>query len=48
VVGAFEGARYQEKGYYRPQQRCLMISGQRFCAVCRRAVDRVIDQSSAR
>ena len=43
AVGAFEGALYQEKGYYRPQQRCLMINGQHFCAVCRRAVDRVLD-----
>jgi hypothetical protein len=43
AVGAFAGALYQEKGYYRPQQRCLMINGTRFCAVCRRALDRVLD-----
>jgi hypothetical protein len=43
AVGAFEGAAYQEKGYYRPQQRCLMINGPRFCAVCRRAIDRVLN-----
>ena len=43
AVGAFEGALYVEKGYYRPQQRCLMINGRQFCAVCRRAIDRIID-----
>jgi len=43
AVGAFEGALYREKGYYRPQQRCLMINGERFCAVCRRAIERVVD-----
>jgi hypothetical protein len=48
AVGAFEGALYQEKGYYRPQQRCLMINGQRFCAVCRRAIERVIDLHTMR
>jgi hypothetical protein len=42
-VGAFEGALYQEKGYYRPQQRCIMISGREFCAVCRQAIGRIID-----
>jgi hypothetical protein len=48
AAGAFEGALYREKGYYRPQQRCLMINGQRFCAVCRRAVDRVLDLYAVR
>jgi len=43
AVGAFEGALYQEKGYYRSQQRCLMINGQRFCVVCQRAISRVLD-----
>jgi hypothetical protein len=42
-VGAFEGALYEEKGYYRPEQRCLMISGSRFCLVCQSAIARVID-----
>jgi hypothetical protein len=42
-VGAFEGALYQEKGYYRPQQQCIMISGREFCAVCREAIGRIID-----
>lgn len=42
-VGAFEGALYEEKGYYRPEQRCLMISGSQFCLVCQAAISRVID-----
>ncbi len=44
-VGAFEGAAYEAKGTYRPQADCIMftrnITG--FCAVCRRAIERVID-----
>jgi hypothetical protein len=43
AVGAFEGAMYEEKGYYRPEQRCLMISGQAFCRVCQAAIYRIID-----
>jgi hypothetical protein len=43
-VGAFEGAVYEARGYYRPQLDCIMFSRTtRFCAVCRRAVERVID-----
>ncbi|HWR36229.1 MAG TPA: M64 family metallopeptidase [Clostridia bacterium] len=42
-VGAFEGARYEPKGYYRPQQRCIMISGPTFCAVCQHAIEEIID-----
>src|SRR5437764_3026546 len=42
-AGAFEGAMYQTKGYYRPQQQCIMISGDSFCAVCRHAIDEIID-----
>ncbi len=44
-VGAFEGAMYQDKGYYRPQTDCIMFTRTEagFCAVCRRAIDRVID-----
>jgi len=42
-VGAFEGADYQAKGYYRPQMNCIMFTRhQSFCAVCRRAIERVI------
>lgn len=42
-VGAFEGALYETKGYYRPQQKCIMISGDQFCAVCRKAIEDIID-----
>lgn len=42
-VGAFEGAMYQTKGYYRPQQQCIMISGENFCAVCRHAIEEIMD-----
>jgi hypothetical protein len=44
AVGAFEGALYEAKGYYRPQADCIMFTrSQAFCAVCRRAIERVID-----
>ncbi len=47
-VGAFEGANYEAKGYYRPQIDCIMFSRtDYFCAVCRRAIARVIDLYSA-
>lgn len=43
-VGAFEGAMYESKGYYRPEVDCIMFSRtNHFCAVCRRAIERVID-----
>jgi hypothetical protein len=44
-VGAFEGAMYQPTGYYRPQVDCIMFSRDdvAFCAVCRRAIARIID-----
>ncbi len=43
-VGAFEGAMYESKGYYRPEVDCIMFSRTNyFCAVCRRAIARVID-----
>ncbi len=42
-VGAFEGANYQAKGYYRPEMDCIMFTRHMtFCAVCRRAIERVI------
>jgi hypothetical protein len=42
-VGAFEGANYEPKGYYRPQENCIMFTRyDKFCAVCRRAIDRII------
>jgi hypothetical protein len=43
-VGAFEGANYEAKGYYRPEIDCIMFSRtNHFCAVCRRAIQRIID-----
>jgi len=43
-VGAFEGALYHAKGYYRPQSDCIMFTRDQvpFCAVCRRTLERVI------
>ncbi|PWU03484.1 MAG: peptidase M64 [Terriglobia bacterium] len=43
-VGAFEGALYEAKGYYRPQQDCIMFTRDEagFCAACRRAIERMI------
>jgi hypothetical protein len=42
-VGAFEGANYEAKGYYRPEIDCIMFTRHKtFCAVCRRAIERVI------
>lgn len=44
-VGAFEGANYEARGYYRPEPDCIMFTRNPvgFCAVCRRAIARVID-----
>jgi hypothetical protein len=48
-VGAFEGAMYEAKGYYRPEIDCIMFTrSPSFCAVCRRAIERVIDLYSRR
>jgi hypothetical protein len=45
AVGAFEGAMYEAHGYYRPQADCIMFTRDEggFCAVCRRAIERIID-----
>jgi len=45
AVGAFEGASYEARGLYRPQADCIMFTRDRvgFCAVCRRAIGRIID-----
>jgi len=44
-VGAFEGASYQPQGLYRPEADCIMFTRDEvgFCAVCARAIDRIID-----
>jgi hypothetical protein len=46
AVGAFEGALYEAKGYYRPRADCIMFTRNEvgFCPVCRRAIEQVIDQ----
>jgi hypothetical protein len=42
-VGAFEGSIYEARGYYRPEVDCIMFTRtNHFCAVCRRAIERVI------
>jgi hypothetical protein len=42
-VGAFEGANYEAKGYYRPQVDCIMFSRtDYFCKVCQRGIEDVI------
>jgi len=42
-VGAFEGANYESRGYYRPEVDCIMFTRHMsFCAVCRRAIERII------
>ncbi len=45
-VGAFEGAMYEATGYFRAQEDCLMFTRDEvgFCAACRAAIERVIDQ----
>jgi len=43
-VGAFEGAGYLAKGLYRPQIDCIMYTRHmKFCQVCRRGLEEVID-----
>ena len=44
-VGAFEGANYEARGYYRPQTDCIMFTRDQvpFCLVCRRAIEVVVD-----
>lgn len=42
-VGAFEGAMYEARGYYRPQVDCIMFSRTDFfCKVCQRGIERVV------
>jgi hypothetical protein len=44
-TGAFEGAMYEARGYYRPQLDCVMFTRDRvpFCSVCQHALSEVID-----
>jgi hypothetical protein len=50
AVGAYEGAHYEAKGYYRPRADCIMFTRNAvgFCPVCRRALEQVIDQYAGR
>lgn len=44
VIGAFEGANYEAKGYYRPEMQCIMFDrSERFCHVCSDAIRSIID-----
>lgn len=48
-VGAFEGAMYEARGYYRPEVNCIMFTrSPDFCKVCNRAITRVINLYTAR
>jgi hypothetical protein len=44
-VGAFEGANYEARGFYRPQSDCIMFTRDEvpFCAVCWRAIVEILD-----
>ena len=44
-MGAFRGANYDARAYYRPQLDCVMFTRNEvpFCRVCQRALDAVID-----
>lgn len=45
AIGAFEGAGYTPKGLYRSQLDCIMFTRHiRFCKVCARAMNMVMDQ----
>ena len=48
-VGAFEGANYQARGYYRSALNCIMFTRtEHFCRVCAAAIDAVIDEYTGR
>jgi hypothetical protein len=44
-VGAFEGANYEARGFYRPQVDCIVFTRntRRLLAVCRRAIHAILD-----
>jgi hypothetical protein len=49
AVGAYEGAMYEAKGYYRPEANCIMFTRTDFfCEVCKRALHRMIDTYTRR
>jgi hypothetical protein len=43
-IGAFEGANYEAKGYYRSEMQCIMFDrSDKFCHVCQQAISEIID-----
>jgi hypothetical protein len=48
TVGVFEGGGYTAKGIFSPAMDCRMKSNgpEEFCAVCKRAIQRIIDLNS--
>jgi hypothetical protein len=48
VTGAFQGANYDAKAFYRPAIDCIMFSRDNvpFCPVCRHAIEDVINAYS--
>ena len=49
-VGAFEGANYESRGFYRPEEDCIMFTRDEvpFCQVCQSAISRIIDLYTGR
>ena len=44
AIGAFEGANYEAKGYYRPAMQCIMFDrSEQFCPVCQDGISDIID-----
>jgi hypothetical protein len=44
TIGAFEGANYEAKGYYRPAMQCIMFDrSEAFCPVCQDGITDIID-----
>lgn len=44
TIGAFEGANYQSKGFYRSSMNCVMFTRTKdYCAVCAEAIEEMID-----
>ena len=49
AIGAFQGANYDAKAYYRSEMNCLMFTRtDHFCQVCSDAIEKVIDEYSRR
>jgi hypothetical protein len=43
-IGAFEGANYESKGYYRPAMQCIMFDrSEQFCSVCQDGITDIIN-----